>query len=273
MLGAIAGDIIGSVHEFIGTKTKDFPLFTPRSVFTDDTVLTVALADALLSGRDYGAVMKEYYRRYPGAGYGGMFHRWASSAESAPYHSFGNGAAMRISPVAQWYGSLDDVLAAAQAFTAVTHDHPEGIKGAQAAAAAQFLARTGSSKDEIRDYVQRTFGYDLSFTCDEIRPTYHFDVTCQGTVPQALVAFFDSTDYEDAVRNAISLGGDADTLACITGGVAEAFHGGVPDSIRARALELLDSHLRGTVEEFAIRASKGEAGWQGSPITPVGKGG
>ena len=253
MLGALAGDIIGSVYEWNNIKTKDFPLFDPHCFFTDDSVLTVALADAILNSKDYSETMKEYYRHYPDAGYGGMFHRWANSQHSEPYNSWGNGAAMRISPVGYAYPTLDEVLSKAEAFTVVTHNHPEGIKGAQSVAAAIYLARSGSSKKEIMKYTECTFGYDLSFTCDEIRPHYCFNESCQDTVPQAFVAFLESTDFEDAIRNAISLGGDSDTLACITGGIAEAFYGGVPEHVCKRALETLDDHLRNIIIRFIDR--------------------
>lgn len=249
MIGALTGDIVGSVYEWNNIKSKDFLLFSPRCFFTDDSVLTVALADAILHQRDYGETMREYYRRYPNAGYGGMFHGWASSQQPEPYNSFGNGAAMRISPVGFAFQSLDEVLSKAKQFTEVTHNHPEGIKGAQSVAAAIFLARTGSSKEEIKSYVEQTFGYDLSATCDDIRPSYHFDVTCQGTVPQAFAAFLESTDFEDAIRNAISLGGDSDTLACITGGIAEALYG-VPDDISSKVLSILDDDLRKITQKF-----------------------
>ena len=252
MIGAIAGDIIGSIYEWDRIKTKEFPLFGQRCKFTDDTVLTVALADAILRSKDYSAAMREYYRLYPRAGYGGMFRRWALSEHGDPYNSWGNGAAMRISPAGHAYDTLEETLAKAEAFTAVTHNHPEGIKGAQSVAAAMFLARTGSSKEEIREYVERTFGYDLSRTCDEIRPGYGFDVSCQGTVPEAFAAFLDAADFEDAVRNAVSLGGDSDTLACITGGIAEAFHG-VPEDISRQTLDRLDERLREITLEFIYR--------------------
>jgi ADP-ribosylglycohydrolase len=250
MLGAIAGDIIGSVYESKNIKTKEFPLFDPRCHFTDDTVLTVALADAILNERAYSTLMKSYVHRYPNAGYGASFYRWALSSGFQPYHSYGNGAAMRISPVGWAFDGLEEVLEKARQFTEVTHNHPEGIKGAQAIAAAIFLARTGRSKEEIRSYIEATFHYDLSRTLDEIRPGYGFDVSCQGTVPQAVRAFLESGDFEDAIRNAISIGGDSDTLACIAGGIAEAFHGGVPRPISEKAWEILDEDLRDVILEF-----------------------
>jgi ADP-ribosylglycohydrolase len=249
MIGAIAGDIIGSVYEWKNIKTKQFDLFSPDCSFTDDTVLTVALAESILTGTDYASLMKAYYRRYPDAGYGGFFHRWAQAHECRPYNSWGNGAAMRISSVGFAFNTLDEVLVQAAEYTAVTHNHTEGIKGAQATAAAIFLARTGSTKADIRQYTAATFHYDLSPSVDEIRPTYRFDVSCQGTVPQAIVCFLESTDFEDAIRNAISLGGDSDTLACITGGIAQA-HYGVPVAIADRAMSILDEDLRGVTARF-----------------------
>lgn len=250
MLGAIAGDVIGSVYEWDNIKTKSFPIIPDGCFFTDDTVLTVALADAILSNAAYGPVMKAYVKRYPHAGYGGGFDRWAHSDDSAPYNSWGNGAAMRISPAAYAYGTLDDVLRQARHFTAVTHNHPEGIKGGQATAAAIFLARTGAAKADIRSHVETNFGYDLHQTLDSIRPGYGFDESCQGTVPPALIAFLESTDFEDAIRNAISLGGDSDTLACITGSVAEAFYGSVPPHIAEPVLRTLNPDLRRVVTSF-----------------------
>jgi len=220
MIGAIAGDIIGSIYEWNNIKTKDFVLFSDRSVFTDDSVLTIALADTILTGRPYTGNLKTFFHWYPRAGYGGSFSRWAQAQDSAPYNSWGNGAAMRISPAGYAYDDLDTVMEKAQEFTQVTHNHPEGIRGGQAVAAAVFLARTGRTKADIREVMETWFQCDLGKHVDEIRPAYTFDVSCQGTVPQALRAFFDSTDFEDAVRTAVSLGGDSDTLACITGAIA-----------------------------------------------------
>lgn len=258
MLGAIAGDIIGSVYEgkvaWQSARTPRFrPLFHPMCRFTDDTVLTVAVAEGILRGVDLVDLFKDYYRRYPGAGYGGTFRRWAASGDREPYQSWGNGSAMRAGPVGFAYDSLDEVLLRAKWTAEVTHDHPEGIKGAQATAAAVFLARTGSDKEGIRDQIERKFGYRLDRTIDELRPGFDFDVSCRGTVPPAIRAFLESTDYEDAVRLAVSLGGDADTLACIAGGIAQAYYGGVPPGIRDRALQELDEPLRAIVEEFEAR--------------------
>lgn len=253
MLGAIVGDIIGSVHEFLGTRTADFELFHPHSRFTDDTVLTVAVAECLLHGSGYVEAFHRYYRAYPNSGYGFRFYQWAESGSTEPYNSYGNGSAMRVSPVAYVRESLDEVCAEAKRSAEVTHNHPEGVRGAQTTAAAIYLARTGKTKNEIRDSVETLFGYDLRRSLDDIRPTYVFDETCQGTVPPAIIAFLESTDYEDAIRKAISLGGDADTLACVTGGIAEAFYGGVPAPIANRAVELLDQRLRETTMAFCAR--------------------
>lgn len=253
MLGAIAGDIIGSIYERHNLKSKEFPLFQAASRFTDDTVLTVAIADALLHQADYTDVLKQYYQRFPRAGYGGSFHTWASSDSREPYNSWGNGSAMRVSPVAYAFNQLEAVLQEAKRSAEVTHNHPEGIKGAQAIAAATFLARTGSPKPEIKAYLEATFAYDLSQSLAEIRPTYRFDVSCQGSVPPAIVAFLESTDFEDAIRNAISLGGDSDTIACMAGAVAEAFYGGVPGAIVEETQQRLAPQLLAVLEAFTAR--------------------
>jgi ADP-ribosylglycohydrolase len=257
MLGAIAGDVIGSVHEGAGTKTKTFPLFIDESTFTDDTVLTVAVADSLLRQRDYVDALHDYFHAYPNAGFGDTFYRWAQYRSREPYNSWGNGSAMRVSPVAYFHETLDKVLGEAKRCAEVTHNHEHGIRGAQATAAAIFLARTGSSKEQIRKYTEDTFGYVLKQSLADIRPTYQFEVSCQGSVPQSIIAFLESDSYEDAVRNAISLGGDADTMACIAGGIAEAFYGRIPDEIRTQVLGLLDKRLRGVVEEFLERFGSG----------------
>ena len=253
MLGAITGDIVGSLYEWDNIKSKDFPLFSEHCSFTDDSVLTVALADTILNSGDYGRIMREYYLRYPHAGYGGSYLRWASDPSAGPYNSWGNGAAMRTSPVGFAFDTLNEVLARAELYASYTHNHPEGIKGAKATSACIYLARTGSSKDDIKTYVIDQFGYDLSRTLDEIRPDYHFDVSCQGTVPEAITAFLESTDFEDAIRNAISLGGDSDTLTCITGGMAEAFYGEVPQNIREQTLSRLDEPMVDVVNRFYDR--------------------
>jgi ADP-ribosylglycohydrolase len=250
MLGAIAGDVVGSVYEGAAPPGKTFPLFSPNSRFTDDTVMTVAVASALRLGREYAAELHRWGRGYPDAGYGGLFRHWLRSDEPRPYGSFGNGSAMRVSAVAWACDDLDSVLAEAKRSAEVTHDHPEGIRGAQAVACALFLARTGTSKAGIRACLEADFGYDCSPTLDALRAASRFDATCQGTVPAAAVAFLASEGVEDAIRNAVSLGGDADTLACIAGALAEAFHGGVPDALAAEALARLDPPLRRETDAF-----------------------
>jgi ADP-ribosylglycohydrolase len=250
MIGAIAGDIIGSVYERYPIKTKEFPLFCPRCRFTDDTVLTVAVADAILTGRPYEQSMREIGRRYPGAGYGGSFIGWLHSDHPQPYNSWGNGSAMRVSPVGFAFNTEDEVLSEAEKTASISHNHPEGVKGAQATALSVYLARSGHTKEEIREQINQRFGYNMDRSVDNIRPTYSFDVSCQGTVPEAIIAFLDSRSYEDAVRNAISLGGDSDTLACITGGIAEAFYGSVPDGMRAKVREVLTPDLLRITEAF-----------------------
>lgn len=250
MLGAIAGDVIGSVYEARPIKTTRFRLFHPFCRFTDDTVLTVALADSLLHGAPYVDLLKRYYRAYPRAGYGGSFHQWAQSERSDPYNSWGNGSAMRVSPVGFAFDTLDEVLEQAKRSAEVTHNHPEGIKGAQAVASAVFLARTGQTKDAIWAYLETAFDYDLGTPLDEIRPRYSFEVSCQHSVPQAIRAFLESEDFETAVRLAISLGGDSDTLACMAGGIAQAFYGGVPQEIRRRVYEVLDEPLGDVTRKF-----------------------
>ncbi len=257
MLGAIAGDIIGSVHEFSATKTTQFDLFPDNAFYTDDTVLLVATADILLHGGDYAKAYREWALRYPHAGYGGMFARWIHSGTDAPaYNSFGNGSAMRVPPVGFYFNEIEDVLAEAKRSAEVTHDHPEGIKGAQATAAAIFLARTGKSKDQIRKFITRHFEYDMDRTVDQIRKVYKFDETCQGTVPEAIIAFLESDDWEDAVRKSVSLGGDADTLACITGAIAEAFYGSVPEGISMMAKAYLPKKMSVIVDEFYSKIQK-----------------
>ena len=250
LCGAIAGDIIGSIYEFEAYKETDFPLFRNSSIFTDDTIMTVANADWLLEGDDLLSIMKNYGNHYPDAGWGGMFMRWLREKESQPYNSFGNGSAMRVSPVGWAFETMEDTLEAAKQSAEITHNHPEGIKGAQATAACIFLARTGKSKQEIKTYIERTFGYNLSRTCDEIRSTYQFDESCQGTVPESIIAFLDSADFESAIRLAISLGGDADTLGAITGSIAEAYYGEVPEYIRKEVLKRLPNKFIRVMRNF-----------------------
>lgn len=257
MIGAIVGDIVGSRFEFFGIKSKEFDLFTKQCEFTDDTVMSVAMAFALRHyDEDFGCEgfkktlvtsMHVFGELYPNCGYGNKFELWVRRKETKPYNSFGNGSAVRVSPVAWYATSLEEAEAFAKASAEVTHNHPEGIKGAQAIAGAIFLARTGKTKEEIREYVSKY--YNIDFTLDEIRPTYSFSETCQGSVPQALEAFFESTDFEDAIRNAVSLGGDSDTIAAMTGSIAEAYYG-VPKKIKEKALGFLDKRLKVEVNQF-----------------------
>ena len=255
MLGAIAGDIIGSRFERNPIKTTDFELFHPDCRFTDDSVLTLAVAEHILLGSDLIDTLREYFHQHPDAGYGAGFLRWASSNSREPYNSFGNGSAMRVSPVGFAFDSIDAVLAKAHAIAEVTHNHKEGIKGAQATAAAIFLARTGNSKEEIKSYIETQFHYNLSESLDVIRPQYTFDATCQGSVPQAIIAFLESENFEDAVRKAVSLGGDSDTQACISGGIAHAFYGKLPDIFSAEVHSRLEVPLRQIVTLFCDRFS------------------
>ncbi|MDX1945833.1 MAG: ADP-ribosylglycohydrolase family protein [Pirellulaceae bacterium] len=257
MMGAIAGDIIGSIHEGTGTKTKHFPLFAADSRFTDDTVLTVAVAEKMTSGGDYVELFHDYYHGYPAAGFGDDFANWAERFRRKPYKSWGNGSAMRVSPVGLALGNIEAVREEARASARVTHSHPEGIRGAEAVASAVFLAWSGDSdQEDIRQYLEQEFGYYLGDSLDDIRDDYEFDISCQGSVPQSIVAFLESEDYEDAIRNAISLGGDADTMAAIAGGIAEAYYGGVPDEIREPCLALLDERLRQVIVEFEAQFGK-----------------
>jgi ADP-ribosylglycohydrolase len=253
MLGAIAGDIIGSVHEHNPIKTEDFPLFVPYSRFTDDTVMSLAIARAILLDNDYGLEMKTLGKLYPGAGYGGNFRKWIYEPEVLPYNSWGNGSAMRVSPIGYAFDDEETVLREAKRSAEPSHNHPEGIKGAQAVALSIFLARTGGTKSLIKDRISDEFGYDLSRTLEEIRPEYHFDISCQGTVPEAITAFLESANFEDAVRKAVSLGGDSDTLACITGGIAEAFYKNIPGEIVIETLERLPKELALILNQFRER--------------------
>lgn len=256
MIGAIAGDVIGSVHEFSGRKSVTFPLFTPRSRFTADAVLTVATAWAILTDTPYGMAYHRFGRRYLNVAYGTSFVRWLQSPRPRPYRSCGNGSAMRVSPVGFAFATRDEVLREAERSAAVTHDHPEGIKGAQATALAVFLARSGASKEEIRTEIDVRFSYDLRRTVDEIRIGYQPDVSCPGSVPEAIIAFLDSTDYEDAVRLAVSLGGDADTQAAIAGGIAHAFYRHVPAMIDVAVRSRLPIELIDVIDRFQDRFSE-----------------
>lgn len=250
MLGAIAGDVIGSVYERYPIKTTEFPLFDPRCRFTDDTVMTVAVAQAVLEGGDYAAAMKVLGRKYPHAGYGGRFSHWLRQSEVEPYNSWGNGSAMRVSPIGFAFDEVERLLSEAEQSAVVSHNHPEGIKGAQATALAIYLARTGVGKEAIRTEIAGRFGYDLGRTVADIRPNYRFDVSCQGSVPEAIIAFLDSDSYEDAVRKAISLGGDSDTLACIAGGIAQAFYREIPTGISGSVLKMLPAEFLSIINRF-----------------------
>ncbi|MGA1875984.1 MAG: ADP-ribosylglycohydrolase family protein [bacterium] len=253
MIGAIAGDIIGSVYEYQEIKTKEFPLFDPRCSFTDDSVLTIAVAKAILYGQSYSETIRDLGRRYPEAGYGSSFIQWLFSSDPQPYNSWGNGSAMRVSPIGFAFDTMEAVLREAGGSAEISHNHPEEIKGAQAAALAVFLARTTKDKQSIKTEVMSRFGYNLNRTVEDIRPAYSLDISCQGTVPEAIIAFMDSDSYEDAIRNAISLGGDSDTLACITGGIAEAYYGPVPEFILEKVKQVLTRELWDITEAFYRR--------------------
>ena len=294
MLGAIIGDTVGSVYEFNNIKTTDFPFFSPGSNYTDDSVMTMAVAEWLLTDENHSIdtlenCMVSIARQYPcpKGGYGSSFFDWlfhpeylidyddkristfitleealkklnASKTETPkrkPYNSWGNGSAMRASAVGWMFDTLEETERVAKISAEITHNHPEGIKGAQATAAAIFMARNGKSKDEIHNYISTTYGYNLARTCDEIRPYYHFDASCQGTVPEAIVAFMDSTDYESAIRLAVSLGGDSDTLACITGGIAEAFYKEIPAEIAKKMWSKLPEKFKEIIKSVESRTS------------------
>ncbi len=250
VLGAIIGDIVGSIYEFDNIKTKSFELFSSNSRFTDDTVLTIATIDALLNEIPFVLAYKKWFNKYPNAGYGGSFMEWAKSDSSEPYNSWGNGSAMRVSPVGLYFQTLEEVLAKAKQSAAITHNHPEGIKGAQAAASSVFLAKTGKTKSEIKEFIKDNFKYNLDESISSIRTWYKFDVSCQGSVPQAIIAFLESSDFEDAISNAVSIGGDSDTIACITGSIAEAYYKDIPEQIKTVALSRLDSEMRTLIERF-----------------------
>jgi ADP-ribosylglycohydrolase len=252
MLGAVIGDIIGSVHEGTATKSTDFPLFTAKSSFTDDTVLSVALAESILTGTAYVDRLHEYTKIYPGRGYGGFFSEWVRSGSREPYNSWGNGSAMRVSPVGFAFDDLDEALVEARRSAEVTHNHPEGIKGAQATVTAIVLARKRVAVGEIRREIEVRFGYDLGRSIDEIRPSYRFDESCHGSVPQAIRASLEGVSYEASVRLAVSLGGDADTQACIAGGIAEARFG-IPGEIREEGLARLDPKLTSVIARFRAK--------------------
>jgi len=256
IVGAIAGDIIGSVFEWNNVKTTNFDLFCKKSTFTDDSVLTLATMDAILNKKNYTEAYQSFGQNYPNRGYGGHFQSWIYSENPQPYNSWGNGSAMRVSPIGWYYDDLKDVMNEAQKSAEVTHNHPEGIKGAQATAVAICMARSGKSKDDIKNFISDTFNYDLERTIDDIRPSYEFDVSCQGSVPEAIIAFLESTDFENAIRLAISIGGDSDTIACITGGIAEAYYRIIPINIIENVLSILPEKLVNVIKEFSIKYKK-----------------
>ena len=256
MIGAIVGDVVGSIYEWDNIKTKDFELFSDDCFFTDDSVMTIAITKALLDCKgNYQNLseiaskrMKEIGNYYPNCGYGSHFIWWLIQEETVPYNSYGNGAAMRVGACGYFAKSLEEALELSDKVTVISHNHPEGIKGARATTACIFLARSGKSIPEIRKHIQENY-YDMNFTLDEIRPTYKFDVTCQGSVPEAIEAFLESTCFEDAIRNAISIGGDSDTIAAITGSIAQAYYG-IPKEIEEKALSYLDERLGKIVKEY-----------------------
>ena len=251
MLGAIIGDIVGSPFEFVEHKSKSFELFSSASSFTDDTICLIAVADSLLGNIDPSDSLRGWCRKYPSptGGYGARFREWVFNDSMGPYYSKGNGAAMRVAPVAFLASSAQDVVRLARLVTAVTHNHPDGLKGAEATASAIWMARNGASAQEIRNKIASDYGLDLSRSVDEIRPAYQYSELCLDTVPEAIVCALDATSFEDALRNAVSLGGDADTLAATTGGLAEALFG-IPDDVRANALSYLDERLRPVLHRF-----------------------
>ncbi|SCA55926.1 ADP-ribosylation/Crystallin J1 (modular protein) [Candidatus Terasakiella magnetica] len=249
LIGAITGDVVGSIYEGYGTKRKDFPLFGHGCRFTDDTICTVAIADCLMNGGDVADYLRKYVKKYPHSGYGGMFKKWANDPSMGPYDSWGNGSAMRVSPVPYFAKDFDDVLYLAEYVSSATHNHPEGIKGAQAVAVAIWMALHDAKSEDIRSEISSRFQYDLSKTVDEIRPDYRFDVSCAGSVPQAIICALEATDFEDAIRNAISIGGDSDTIACIAGSIAEALFG-VPDDIAFITMEYLNDEIKCVLSQY-----------------------
>ncbi len=251
MIGAIAGDIIGSVYEGRKLRSKNFKLFADTCTFTDDTVLTCAVAMSILTGRSYKQCIVETARKYPEAGYGGRFYNWFLQNEQKPYNSYGNGSAMRVSPIGFAFKNENQVLIQAKKSAQISHNHPEGIKGAQAAAMCVFLAWNGCDKNRIKNYVQKKFGYNLKFTLKGLIENYGFDVSCKGSVPQAIFAFLDSTDYEDTIRNCVAIGGDTDTICGIAGAIAEAFYKKIPDNIISMCKKKLDKYLWKIIKKFS----------------------
>ena len=253
MLGAIAGDVLGSIHEFHPIRTKDFILLNPGCVFTDDTVMTAAVADSLMNKIPYVESLQMWGRKYPRAGYGGWFKEWIHSDFPKPYNSFGNGSAMRCSSIGWLFDDEDSVLEEAKESAEITHNHPEGIKGAQAVALGVMLGRQGSTKLEIQEKLEALFDYDLSQTLEQVKLNYSFDVTCQGSVPQAIISFLVSEDFEHAIRNAISLGGDADTQACIAGALAEGYYMNIPDQIKEFVLTRITPDILDVLHQLHVR--------------------
>jgi ADP-ribosylglycohydrolase len=253
LIGAIVGDVVGSVFEFNNHRSKDFPLFQASSDFTDDSVLTFATAKVLLDGGDYAATYQQFARVYPNRGYGGRFSRWIKQDNPKPYNSFGNGSAMRVAPVGFAFADAETTLKEAKRSAEVTHNHPEGIKGAQAVALAIWMARKGEGKAAIRRAIEKQFGYDLSRDCDFIRQVNKFDETCQGSVPEAITCFLESTDFEDCIRLSISIGGDSDTIACLAGGIAQAYYGEIPDWIVAETRARLPQEFLVILDRFEDR--------------------
>lgn len=279
MYGALLGDMIGAPYEFDrGNKSKEFPLFCENSRFTDDSVMTIAVAEALLDSRflDDDSIraaliksMRKWGKKYPDAGYGRKFLCWLREKDPKPYGSCGNGSAMRVSAAGWLFDTLEETREKARLTAEVTHDHPEGIKGAEAASSAIFLARTGRSKEEIRDYIVQEFGYDLSRTCDQIRPSYYHNESCQKTVPEAITAFLEGTDFEDVIRTAVSLGGDCDTLTCIAGSIAEAFYG-VPAILKAECKSRLPEDMAYILGRFDISRKHGHDDFPGNTLSGSG---
>ena len=253
MIGAITGDYVGSAYEFRPTKNYDFPMVTPESSITDDSIMTIAVMDAILQGKAYGERLHYWGNKYPNpkGAYGVSFAAWLRSSNPQPYGSFGNGSAMRVSPIGWAFDTLSETLQEAQKSAQCTHNHPKGIKGAMAVASAIYHVRSGKSKEFLRQYVEQELGYDLSRKLSDIRPAYSFDETCQGTVPEAITCYLESSGFEDAIRLAVSLGGDSDTLACITGAVAEADRTyRIPSELKKAALSTTPADLKNIVEQF-----------------------
>lgn len=250
LIGAICGDIIGSWYEFCSTKRINFELFTNRSRFTDDTVCSIAIADALMNGNDFVGKLKYWCRKYPRAGYGGNFNWWFRQDDPQPYNSWGNGSAMRVSAIGAFAKSTKETLTLAEESAIVSHNHPEGVKGAQATALAINLALQGCTKEEIKSQIETHFGYDLNRKYADIQPRYTFDVSCQGSIPEAIIAFLESADYESAIRMAVAYGGDADTQAAITGGIAAAYYGAIPDNIITECLNRLPLDIKEFIAKF-----------------------